>query len=124
MPTRGLGLPSELKRSLEYRLPRQNGLYSPAIHVTPRDSEFRKCAAYIAEFYEVQTFYTTTDLNSLDVLEEALGALPQVYMTTQVHSRGRNMVSNPEWPDALGASRRGFDELRPQVIALFSTKEK
>jgi hypothetical protein len=71
-----------------------------------------------AHHYEVQVYYTTNDSGSLDRLEQALRELPGVYLTTQVRGRGRNEVTNPEWPIALGTSRRGFHDLRPQVLAL------
>jgi hypothetical protein len=120
MTTYETGLPSELKRRLEYVLPRQHGTCSPIIRVTPRDRAERKCAAYAADHYEVQAYYTTTDADSLDLLEKTLGELPGVYMTTQVHGRDRNELTNPEWPAAAGTARRGFHDLRPQVIALIS----
>ncbi len=110
--------PSELRRQLECALPRQNGTLPPVVRVTPRDDAHRKCAAWSAHHYEVQVYYTTTDSGSLDRLEQALREMPGVYLTTQVRGRGRNEVTNPEWPAALGASRRGFHDLRPQVLAL------
>lgn len=118
MTTYRIGLPSELKRELEYTLPLQHGTGSPVVRVTPRDRDQRKCAAYGAHHYEVHAFYTTTDTDSLDLLEKALREIPGVYLTTQVRGRGRNEVTNPDWPTALGISRRGFRELRPQVLAL------
>lgn len=118
MTTYRIGLPSEVKRELEYTLPRQAGTSAPVVRVTPRDRDQRKCAAYEAHHYEVQAFYTTTDTESLDLLEKALRELPGVYMTTQVRGRGCNKVTNSAWPAALGTSRRGFHELRPQVLAL------
>lgn len=120
MTTYQTGLPAELKRRLEYLLPRQHGTCSPSVRVTPRDRTERKCAAYAADHYEVQAYYTTTDANSLDLLEKALRELPGVYATTQVRRRGGNELTNPEWPAAAGPGRRGFDDLRPQVIALIS----
>jgi hypothetical protein len=118
MSTYRIGLPSELKRELEHQLPRQHG-YPPIVRVTPRDSAERKCAAYAATHYEVRAFYTTTDANSLSLLEGALRDFPGVYLTTQVvRSQGRNEVTNPGWPVPAGAARRGFHDLRPQVIAL------
>jgi len=119
MTTHKIGMPSELRRRLEYLLPRQNG-YSPVVRVTPRDHCERKCPAYAADHYEVQAYYTTTDTDSLDLLEKALRGVPGVYVTTQVRGRGRNEVANPEWPAAAGAGRRGFHDLRPQVLALIS----
>lgn len=119
MTTYRLGLPSELKRTLEYALPRQNGTYSPIVRVEPRDCAGRKCAAWAADHYEVHAFYTTTDLDSLDQLETALGERPGAYATTRVlRNQDRNELTNPEWPVA-GTARRGFHELRPQVLALF-----
>lgn len=116
MSTYQLPFPSELKRQLEGSLPRQYGTYSPVVRVTPRDRAERKCPVYDADHYEVQAYYATTDSDSLDLLEQALHELPGVYVTTQV--RGRNEVTNPDFPARLGASRRGLHELRPQVIAL------
>jgi hypothetical protein len=119
MATYRLGSPSELKRSLEYALPRQYETYAPVVRVAPRDAAFRKCAVWAAEMYEIQAFYTTTDADSLDQLEDALGEMPEVFLTAQVRpERGRNTVTNPVWPAPLGVSRRGFHELRPQVLAL------
>lgn len=84
MSTIKLGLPSELKRRLEYSLPSQPGAGRPAVRVTPRDRRERRCAAYAADHYEVQAFTTTTSADSLRALEEALQAVPGVYATTQV----------------------------------------
>ncbi|WP_336204400.1 hypothetical protein [Nonomuraea sp. LPB2021202275-12-8] len=99
MTTYRLGLPSELKRALEYALPRQNGTYSPTVRVTPRDRTGRKCAAWAADHYEVHAFYTTTDLASLDQLEKALSDRPGVYATTQVlRNQDRNEVTNQADP--------------------------
>jgi hypothetical protein len=113
--------PSVLKRQLECALPRQGGALSPVVRVTPRDAAQRRCAVWCAHHYEVQVFYTTNDAGSLDRLEAALRKLPGVYLTTQVRGRGRNEVTNPEWPAALGTARRGFHDLRPQVLALVGT---
>ena len=111
--------PPELKRQLERTLPRQNGT-SPVVRVTPRDRAHRKCAVWNADHYEVQCFYTTMSAETLDRLEMALREIPGVYLTTQVRGVGglRNEVTNPEWPPALGTSRRGLHDLRPQVLAL------
>lgn len=119
MTTYRFGLPAELKRALEYVLPRQHGTYSPIVRVTPRDRTGRRCAAWAADHYEVRAYYTTTDLDSLNQLEKALGERPGAYATTQVlRDQGRNKVTNPEWPTVAGTARRGFHELRPQVLAL------
>ncbi|MEU4828791.1 hypothetical protein AB0H37_43710 [Actinomadura sp. NPDC023710] len=118
MSTYRLGFPSQLKRQLQDSLPRQHGTYSPVVSVTPRDRAERKCPVYDADHYEVQAYYTTTDADSLDLLEQALREMPGVYVTTQVRGRGRNEVTNPDFPNRLGASRRGLHDLRPQVIAL------
>ena len=119
MTTDRLGLPSELKRRLQYTLPRQHGIHAPVVRVTPRDDVGRRCAAWAAEYYEVQAYYTTIEADSLDRLEQALGEMPEVHVATQVRRRqGRNELTNPEWPAALGVSRRGFNELRAQVLAL------
>jgi hypothetical protein len=112
-----LGFPSELKRHLECTLPHPRGC-SLGVRVTPRDRAERRCPVYDADHYEVQAYYTSFDPGLLDQLEKTLRELPGVYLTTQVRGRGRNEVTNPEWPAALGLSRRGFHELRPQVLAL------
>lgn len=110
-------MPSELKRQLERTLPDREGA-TLWVRVTPRDRRERKCAVYAADHYEVQAYYTSTDRHALDLLERALGELPGVYLTTQVHGRDRNAVTNSAWPAALGERRRGFHDLRPQVLAL------
>lgn len=120
MKTHRIGYPSELKRQLEGVLPgRERTL---VVRVTPRDRAHRKCAAWNADHYEVQAYYAVTSREALDVLEKALGDVPGVYLTTQVRGAGqiRNEVTNPGWPAALGTSRRGLHELRPQVLALIS----
>lgn len=115
-----LGTPTELRRRLEYVLPRQDGLYPPVVRVTRRDRAERKCAAWAADHYEVQAYYTTTDAASLDALEDALKATPGVYLTTQVRPLPGlgTEFTNPAWPAALGAGRRDRHSLRAQVIAL------
>src|ERR1022692_4318450 len=75
--THRIGYPSDLRRQLEGALPRQNG--TPVVRVTPRDRAHRKCAAWSADHYEVQAYYTTTDSDSLDRLEKALRERPGVY---------------------------------------------
>lgn len=115
--------PPELKRQLERTLPHQNGTLPPVVRVTPRDRAHRKCAVWSAAYYEVEAYYTTNDSGSLDRLEKALREMPGVYLTTQVRGRSGhlgapNEATNPEWPAALGVSRRGFHDLRPQVLAL------
>jgi hypothetical protein len=120
MTTYRIGLPSVLKRGLEQELPHRDGAML-GVRVTPRDRAERRCAAYDADHYEVQAYYTRTDHDALDLLEKAIAELPGVYLTTQVVSeRDRNAVTNPEWPVPLGISRRGFHDLRPQVLALIS----
>lgn len=120
MTTYRIGTPSEVKRWLLGALPPQGGTCLPVVRVQPRDRRERKCAAYEADHYEVQAFYTTTGSESLARLEAKVRELPGVYVTTQVCGRGRggNEVTNPAWPLRLGPSRRGFHQLRPQVIAL------
>lgn len=118
MSTYRLALPSELKRQLQGLLPCQHGTYPPVLRVTARDRAERKCPVYDADHYEVQAYYTTTDSDSLDLLEKAFRELPGVYATTQVRGRGHNEVTNPDFPTRLGVSRRGLHQLRPQVIAL------
>jgi hypothetical protein len=115
------GYPSELKHRLERVLPGQDRTL--VVRVTPRDRAHRKCAAWSADHYEVQAYYAVTSHDALDVLEKALGEVPGVYLTTQVRTlagRLRNTVTNPGWPAALGTSRRGLHELRPQVLALIA----
>ncbi|MGP4027259.1 hypothetical protein [Actinomadura sp. 3N407] len=110
-------MPSEWRRHLEATLPRKHGA-APVVRVTPRDTANRRCAAWSADHYEVQAYYTTTDRASLDALEDALRQVPGVYLTTQIRGHGRvNEVTNPAWPIAAGAARRGFHDLRPQVLA-------
>lgn len=119
MTTHRLPYPAELVRKLQGILPRQAAWGMLYVRVTPRDLHQRKCAAYEAEHYELQAFYTTMSPNSLDRLEAAVAELPGVYVTTQVRGeKDRNTVMNPVWPAALGERRRGFHDLRPQVLAL------
>lgn len=113
-----IGTPAQVRHNLENLLPRQHGKYAPAVRVTPRDSSERVCAAWAAHHYEVQAFYTTTDPAALDALEAVLRDVPGVYLTTQIRSRdGANEVTNPAWPASAGTARRGFRDLRPQVLA-------
>jgi hypothetical protein len=119
--THRIGLPSEVRRALEDALPRQNGALVPVVRVTPRDSRHLKCAAYEADHYEVQAYYTTSDPDCLNRLQQALREVPGVTLTAQVlRADGRNQVSDSQWPAALGRRRRGFADLRPQVLALMS----
>ena len=123
MTTYRLKYPAEMKRHLESVLPHRHAA-SLVVLVTPRDQAGRKCPAYESHCYEIQAFYTRTSPEALDRLEEAVRALPGVYLTTQVRddgsSRLRNEVTNPEWPAGLGRSRRGLHGLRAQVLALIS----
>ena len=110
MSTYRLGMPGDCKRRLEALLPKNGGI-SATVRVIPRDQHERQCPAYGAEHYEVHAFYTTTIADSLDVLEEALKAVPGVYATTQVRRTSDsvlagNMFTNPEWPAPLGPARR------------------
>jgi len=106
---------------MERVLPRCEGI-EPTVRVTPRDGAYRKCAVWSARYFEVQVFYTYTTAGALDRLEQALRETPGAHLTTQVRGRGRNgltnEVTNPGWPAALGPKRRGFHDLRPQVLAL------
>lgn len=120
MSTYRLGYPSGLINQLQHSLPRPRGTGSLVVRVTPRDRAERKCAAYDADHYEIQAYYTTTDPDALDHLEKALRELPGVSVTTQVRGRECNEVTNPDWPVQLGARRRGFHLLRPQVMALIA----
>jgi hypothetical protein len=129
LSTHTLGMPTDLRRRLEYSLP--PGQYDnsrPFVRVTPRDRDEGRCAAWAADHYEVQAYYITSDTGSLGPLEDALNAVPGVYLTTQVHGhlppaeRPGNIFTNPAWPAALGATRRYRNSLRPQVIALISGK--
>lgn len=122
MSTYGLGQPSECKRRLEASLPRDGG-FSASVRVTPRDRHERQCPAYDADHYEVQAFHARASTDLLDLLEEALKAVPGVYATTQVRRTSDsvlagNTFTNPAWPAPLGAARRGRHDLRPQVLAL------
>jgi hypothetical protein len=119
--TYGLRYPAEMKRHLESVLPQQDAATLGVI-VTPRDRDGRKCPAYESECYEIQAFYTRTSRDVLERLEDAIRALPGVYLTTQVRDDGtgshQNEVTNPKWPASLGQSRRGLHELRASVLAL------
>jgi hypothetical protein len=115
-----LGFPSDLKHQLERSLPRPHEAGGLTVRVTPRDRAQRICAAYEADHYEIQAYYTTTTTNALDLLEEALRELSGVSATTQVRGRDRNEVTNPDWPMRLGTRRRGLHLLRPQVMALIA----
>lgn len=118
MTTYQIGLPSMLKRDLEWVLPPLDGAIL-GVRVTPRNRTERRCAAYDADHYEVQAYYTRTDRDALDLLEIALAKLPGVYLTTQVvRECDRNAVTNPKWPISLGVNRQGLHDLRPQVFAL------
>jgi hypothetical protein len=127
MSTHRLGPPAEVRRQLEYRLPRQGGLHPPTVRVTPRDREEHRCPAYAADHYEVHAYYVRSDTGSLGPLEEALRAVPGVYLTTQVRSHPSplpgNIFTNPTWPPALGTARRDRDDLRVQVIALIANPD-
>ena len=118
MTTYRLPYPAELVRKLQRILPRETAWGMLCVRVTPRDRAQRKCAAYDADHYELQAFYTTMSPEPLDRLETALAEVCGVYLTTQVRGQERNAVMNPEWPAALGERRRGFHDLRPQVLAL------
>lgn len=74
MTTCRVGLPSDLKRRLERSLPRHDGAVL-GVQVTPRDRAERKCAAYDADHYEIQAYYTRTGYGALDQLEKALAEL-------------------------------------------------
>lgn len=114
--------PSDFKIHLEAELPTYRKL--PAnVRLTPRDKDERPCAAYKADHYEVQAYYTTVSYESLDVLEESLRTVPGVYATTQVRRSSdrvtaKNVFTNPAWPPGLGIERRDRRDLRPQVLAL------
>jgi hypothetical protein len=122
-------MPADLRRRLEYALPRQHGRYPPVVRVTPRDRDEHRCAAWAADHYEVHAYYTTSDTGSLGPLEDALKAAPGVYLTTQVHGhqppagQPGNMFTNPAWPAALGTARRDRNSLRAQVIALIGDEK-
>lgn len=119
MTTYRLPYPAELVRKLQGSLPRETAGGMLCVRVTPRDRDQRRCAAYDADHYEVQAFYTTMSPALLGELEAALAEVPGVYLTTQVCGAGdRNTVINPAWPAALGERRRAFHDLRPQVLAL------
>lgn len=122
MTTYKLGTPASLKRLLAGSLPGHGG--QPVVRVTPRDRCERRSAAYDADHYEVSAFYTSSSADALASLEEALKAVPGVYLTTQVHALAGSACprvstfTNPAWPAPLGTARRDRNELRPQVIAL------
>ncbi len=73
----------------------------------------------------MHAFCVTSEIESLAALEDAMKAMPGVYLTTQVRVRGigsrglpENEFTNPAWPAALGTARRDRNSLRVQVIAL------
>jgi hypothetical protein len=110
-----------LKAELQHSLPRPRETGSLVIRVTPRDRAERRCAAYDADHYEIQAYYTTTNPDALDRLEKALRELPGVSATTQFRGQGgRTEVTNPDWPVRLGTRRRDLHMLRPQVMALIA----
>jgi hypothetical protein len=118
-----LPYPAELAYRLRGSLPKNpSGASIHNVLVTPRDADERKCAAWCADHYEVSAYYMATDLAGWERLEEALAAVPGVYLTTRVIGSGTGQhggwVSNPAWPPRLGTKRRDLRHLRPQVIAL------
>lgn len=119
MTTYGLMYPAEMKRWLIANLPPLENA-SIGVRVTPRYRAGQKSPAYDSAFYEIQAFYTRYSPDALEKLEGALRVVPGVYRTTQVRpsAPGKNHVTSPDWPDVLGRSRRGFHDLRPQVLAL------
>ena len=122
MSTYSLGQPGECRHRLEVSLPRDGG-FSATVRVTPRDRRERKCPAYDADHYEVQAFYTRASTDLLDQLEDALKAVPGVYVTTQVRRTSDsvlagNVFTNPAWPGSARHRPRGRHDLRPQVLAL------
>lgn len=119
MSTYTLPYPADLEDRLECSLPHGSGCRA-AVHVTPRDEQHRKCAVWQADHHEISAHYSVMNPDLLGPLEEALQAVPGVYLTTRIqglHSEGVK-ISNPDWPAKLGTSRRGRGELRPQVLAL------
>jgi hypothetical protein len=124
-----LGLPSDFKRRLQASLPAYSGVPVSVGDPVPRNRQERRCAAYEADHYEVRAFYTTVSRESLDMLEEALKAVPGVYATTQVRRASDrvtapNVFTNPDWPPPLGTERRDRNDLRPQVLALIRDEEQ
>jgi hypothetical protein len=132
MSTIKLLYPGALKNQLRDKLPRDQAGQRPAILITPRSHDHRRCAAYEADYYEVQAYYVNSSLDLLGPLERALRAIPGVYSTTWVcpapPEAGRplligNTFTNPAWPAELGVGRRGWRRLRVQVIALIRDPE-
>ena len=73
----------------------------------------------------MHAFCVTSEIESLAALEDAMKAMPGVYLTTQVRVRGigrrglpENEFTNPAWPAALGTARRDRNSLRVHGIAL------
>jgi hypothetical protein len=119
--THKLGQPAELRDWLQANLPCQDGKYKSAVHVTPRTRDYRRCAAWAADVYEVQAFYVRMGLESLTALEEALVKMPEATLVTRVVPSERmhgNAFTNSDWPAVLGYFRRDRNDLRPQVMAL------
>lgn len=122
MTVRTLSMPTEFRRAVEYRVSRLTGRF-PGVKVTPRDKDEHRCAAWCADHYEVQAYYTDST-GSFAELEEALRTITGVYLTTQVTSnRDGAEFSNPDWPGPLGAVRGDSKNLRSQVIALVKDPE-
>jgi hypothetical protein len=120
MSVDSLGMPADLRSRLEYALPRQDGQRPPVVHVTPRDADEHRCAAWCADHYEVAAFYSASGVG-YDGLEWALKLLPNVYITTHA---GGGKFSNPDWPAPLGSRRRDRTTMRQQVIALMRDPEE
>jgi len=123
MSTARLPLPSELKWELTARLPRWEN-EEARVFVTPCDKDGRRCAAWRADHYCIQAFYTPTAVPSLGPLEQALQVWPGVYRTTKVHvlldDNGQMIGKTPlpvdrDWPDKKLITD---PYLRPQVWAL------
>lgn len=131
MSTLKLPYPAALRAQLQATLPRDRAGQGPGVIITPRGHDHRRCAAYESAYYEIQAFYVVNALPFLGPLEEALRAVPGVFLTTQVRwvspqAPGESMTNtftNPEWPARLGTARRDRNALRVQVIALIRDPE-
>ena len=112
MSIRTLGYPADLRDRLRYKLPD-----CPMVRVEPKDSDHRRCAAWAADHYEVAAYYAESGPSQLyDALEEALGELPETYLTTQL--KGNFPEPGTTIRDAGWPVRYRDNMLRVQVRAL------
>lgn len=98
-------LPATVRRRMERDLPG-----SPHVVVIPLDAQYRRCAAYSAEWYEIVAFHVDMGYTLLE-LDVALCRMPGMEIVTTITPPG---VHNPAWP----ITYRDTASLRPQVRAL------